>query len=412
MTLGRVSGKQFFYLAETGLSGVDRENGDLSRAAALYKNLIFARNTGKPQDTQMSRIFHPLLYVLVSATKQELIRRIYYLKSENQALRNRLPKTIRTTPEERRQLVKAARGLTKETLRELVTIVSPATLLGWMNREKPPVSSQSASSRKPGRPRTPEDVRALIVRIAGETGWGYSRIRGELRRLGFRLSRQTVKNVLVEHGMDPAPQRGKGTWDEFLKIHWHTLWQCDFFSKRVWTWRGPIDLYLLVFLAVGSRKAWISSATAHPDSAWVAQQARNFSMDLPDGDRQKALVFHDRDTKFTEQFRDILKAEGLRPKKLCPVSPNLNAYVERFIQTIQQECLDHFVVVGQAHLDYIVTEYLRYYHELRPHQGVGNVTLDRATMADSPTDATAITVGKVVRDEWLGGLLKSYRRAA
>ena len=78
----------------------------------------------------MSRIFHPLLYLLVSATKQELIRRIYYLKSENEVLRNRLPKTIRTTPQERRQLVKAARGLTREILRELVSIVSPATLLG------------------------------------------------------------------------------------------------------------------------------------------------------------------------------------------------------------------------------------------------------------------------------------------
>jgi putative transposase len=360
----------------------------------------------------MSRIFHPLLYILVSATKQELIRRIYYLKSENQALRSRLPKTIRTTPEQRRELVKAARGLSKKTLRELVTIVSPATLIGWMNQDKRLVSKKVASSRKPGRPRTPEDVRALVVRIAQETGWGYSRIRGEMRRLGFRLSRQTVKNILVEHGIDPGPKRGKGTWDEFLKIHWHTLWQCDFFSKRVWTWKGPIDLYLLVFLEVGSRKAWISSATAHPDSAWVAQQARNFTMDLPDGDRKEALVFHDRDTKFTAQFRDILKAEGLRPKKLSPISPNLNAYVERFIQTIQQECLDHFVVVGQRHLDYLVAEFLRYYHEYRPHQGVGNVTLDRAASSDPPDTAVAASVDEIVRDEWLGGLLKSYRRAA
>jgi len=105
----------------------------------------------------MSRIFHPLLYILVTATKQELIRRIHYLKSENHVLRNRLPKTIRTTPQERRQLVKAARGLTKETLRELVGIVAPATLLGWRNRDEQPVSGKAASSRKPGRPRTAED---------------------------------------------------------------------------------------------------------------------------------------------------------------------------------------------------------------------------------------------------------------
>jgi putative transposase len=360
----------------------------------------------------MSRIFHPLLYILFSASRQELIRQVHFLKTENQRMRNRLPDVIRTTPEERRELVKAARGLSKETLRELVTIVSPATLIGWMNAEDRPKSKEKPPTRKPGRPKTPEDIRALVIRIAKETGWGYSRIRGEMRRLGFRLSRQTVKNILVEQGIDPGPKRGKGTWDEFLKIHWHTLWQCDFFSKRVWTWRGPIDLYLLVFLEVGSRKAWISSATAHPDSAWVAQQARNFTMDLPDGDRKKALVFHDRDTKFTQQFQDVLKAEGLRPKKLTPVSPNLNAYVERFIQTIQQECLDHFVVVGQAHLNYIVAEFLRYYHEFRPHQGLGNVTLDRAAVPDSAEEPATVNVGEVVRDEWLGGLLKSYRRAA
>lgn len=94
----------------------------------------------------------------------------------------------------------------------------------------------------------------------------------------------------------------------------------------------PVDPYLLVFIHVASRKVWISSATEHPDSAWVAQQARNFCMELPEGER--GLVFHDSDTKFTEQFRGILRAEGLPPKKL-------NAFVERFIQTLGQERLDY-----------------------------------------------------------------------
>jgi hypothetical protein len=112
----------------------------------------------------MSRIFHPLLYLLVSATKQGLIRRIHYLKTENQRLRNRLPKTIWTTPEERRELVKAAQGLTKGALRELVTIVSPATLLRWMNADKKPKSKKKPSSRKPGRP--PRRRRNLLNRAA------------------------------------------------------------------------------------------------------------------------------------------------------------------------------------------------------------------------------------------------------
>jgi putative transposase len=352
----------------------------------------------------MSRIFHPLLYILVSATRQELARQVHYLKTENQILRSKLPKRVLVTPGERQQLVKAGRGV-GQPIKDLVAIVQPATFLRWMNADTTPKSNKTHSTRKPGRPRTPEDVRQLIVRIATETGWGYTRVLGELRKLGYRLSRQTVKNILIEHGIDPGPKRGKGTWDEFINIHASTMWACDFLSKRVWTLRGPIDLYLLVFLQIGSRKAWVSTATAHPDSAWVAQQSRNFCMDLPDGDRKRALVLHDSDTKFTEQFRGILKAEGLRPKKLIPVSPNLNAYVERFIQTIQQECLDHFVVVGKPHLDYVVREFLRYYHEERPHQGLGNVP---PIIPLTPIECQ----GDVVCHERLGGLLKIYRRAA
>lgn len=348
------------------------------------------------------------MYLLACATRQELARQVHYLKTENELLRSRLPTKIDTTPEERRRLIKAARGLTRETLRQLVSIVSPSTLLRWLNREEKPQAQKKQPTRKPGRPRTPDEVRALIVRIATETGWGYTRIRGELRKLGIRLSRQTVVNILKEHGIDPGPQRGQGTWDEFLQIHAATLWQCDFLSKKCWTWKGPIDLYLLVFIQVGSRKVWISNATAHPDSAWVAQQARNFCMDLPEGDRQRALVFHDADTKFTQQFRGILKTEGLRPKQLTPVSPNLNAFVERFVQTIQQECLDHFVVVGQGHLDRIVREFVRYYHELRPHQSLE----DRPPVVAPNTHEPAESALPIIRRDFLGGLLKHYERRA
>ena len=294
----------------------------------------------------MARFFHPLLQLLVCATCQELARQVQYLKVENQILRSRLPKRICIKPEERRLLVKAGSGLGK-VIHELISIVKPATFLRWVNKERGSKTREKTSTRKPGRPRTPDDVRALIVRIATETGWGYTRIRGELRKLGISVSRQTVVNILKEHGFDPNPERGKGTWDEFLKIHASTLWACDFFSKKVWTWRGPVDLYLLVFLHVESRKVWISAPTAHPDSAWVTQQGRNFCMDMAEREEKADIILHDADTKFTKEFKEVLKSEKMRPKQITPVSPNLNAYVERFIQTIQQECLDQFVVLGE-----------------------------------------------------------------
>jgi putative transposase len=191
----------------------------------------------------MSRIFHPLFYLLASATRSELGRQVAYLKTENQILRSKIPGRVLVTPTERRQLCQAARGMKRSLLKELVAIVQPATLLKWLNADNVPKPKSKPSTRKPGRPRTLEPIRELAIQIAIENNWGYSRVLGELRKLSFQISRQTVKNILVEHGIDPGPKRGKGTWDEFIKIHASTLWSCDFLSKRMWTPRGPIDLY-------------------------------------------------------------------------------------------------------------------------------------------------------------------------
>lgn len=120
-------------------------------------------------------------------------------------------------------------------------------------------------------------------------------------------------------------------------------------------------------------------------------------------------VMHDADTKFTRQFDEILKNEGLKVKRHTPASPNLNAYVERFIQTIQQECLDHFVVIGEQHLNHIVREFMAHYHEDRPHQGLGNVPISKSSAA---ADGQQPAVGEIVRRERLGGLLKHYERRA
>jgi len=197
----------------------------------------------------MSRIFHPLLYILACATRREMARQIAFLKVENEILRSKLPKRITVTSTERRRLVRAGTGLGK-AIRELVTIVKPATFLRWLHAGS---LKRPLGQSKPGRRRTPDDVCALILRLAQENNWGYTRILGELRKLGIRISRQTVKNILKAHGFDPGPIRGAGSWDEFLKIHAATLWQCDFLSKRALTKRGLVDLYLLIFVqsAVG-----------------------------------------------------------------------------------------------------------------------------------------------------------------
>ncbi|MEX0715616.1 MAG: integrase core domain-containing protein [Planctomycetaceae bacterium] len=355
----------------------------------------------------MSWIFHPLLYLLASSTRQELARQVQYLKTENQILRSKLPKKITVTDDERRKLVKAGKKLGK-AIKELVAIVTPRTFARWLSGTEEPAKKKPA--RKPGRPRLPEEIRELVVKIAKETGWGYTRILGELRKLGYRkISRQTVVNILKEHGFDPGPKRGKGSWDEFLKIHAQTLWACDFLSKKTWTLGGLVDMYLLVFIHVGSRRVWISPATVQPDSAWVAQQARNVSTMFQEEEHPPTWVMHDADTKFTKQFDAILESEGLKVKRHTPRSPNLNAYVERLIQTIQQECLDHFVVIGEQHLNHIVREFMAHYHDERPHQGLGNVPIIEASAS---AESGRPAVGAIIRRDRLGGLLKHYERRA
>ncbi|MDB5384383.1 MAG: Integrase core domain protein [Planctomycetaceae bacterium] len=116
------------------------------------------------------------------------------------------------------------------------------------------------------------------------------------------MSRQTVKNILKEHDIDPGPLRGKGTWDEFLKIHANTHWQCDFATKKMWTIRGFVDLYFLVFIHLGTRRCWISPSTMSPESAWVCQQARNFLMHTEDVNLPHRFVMRDNDAKYSAAF--------------------------------------------------------------------------------------------------------------
>lgn len=144
------------------------------------------------------------------------------------------------------------------------------------------------------------------------------------------------------------------------RIHADTLWQCDFLSKPMWTARGLVDVYLLVFLHFGTRRVWISPSTVQPDSAWVSLQARNFLMVAEDMNLTPEYVMRDNDAKFSAQFDDVLKSSGAIVKRNTPLSPNLRAHVGRFIQTVKFECLNSFVIVGQRHLDYICRVWSRH----------------------------------------------------
>ncbi|MBA4192283.1 MAG: integrase, partial [Planctomycetaceae bacterium] len=234
---------------------------------------------------------------------------------------------------------------------------------------------------------------------------------GELKKLGVRsVSRTTVVNIFKEAGLDPGPKRGKGTWDEFVRRHASTLWACDFLSVKTATLTGFVDLYLLFFIHVGSRRAFVAGITPNPTGEWTAQQARNASMRMADWGLPPSYLILDHDTKFTGSFDAVFKADDCEVKRVGPMAPNMNPFAERFCQTLRWECLDHFVVPGEKHLNHVTREFLDHYNRDRPHQGKGNVPLPDADLKEPRI--LRFPSGKIRCKERLGGLIKHYYREA
>ena len=351
----------------------------------------------------MQWLFQPLLMLISASTESELAKQVEFLTAENKMLRMRLPKSLRFTEEEKRLLVRLGQAVGAK-VRFLISSVSFVTYRRWVNQIHPP-EQPSVQKRKSGRPKTPDEIRELVLRLARDNDdWGYTRILGELRKLGIKTSRTNVVNILKAHQIDPKLDPNKGTWGEFLKAHAKTLWQCDFFSRNIITAQGIRECFVLAFIQVQTRRVFLSPATFKPDAPWMQAQAEAFIEYAYEQQLPARMLTHDSDSKFTAAFENPLKATGMELIKLVFRSPNLNAYVERFVQSIKQECLDRFIVFGLEHMDHLNSEYLDYYHHERPHQRKGNVPLSSSAPHSSEQG------GEVVCSERLGGVLKHYCR--
>jgi putative transposase len=358
----------------------------------------------------MAAIVHPLLTLLASITRQELAQQVTYLKAENAILRSKLPDRITLNNQERRRLVRHGKKLGPR-IKDLISIVSYSTFRRWIrNMEDGPTKRpKSRAETKSGRPRTDESIADTIIRIRKETGWGYTKIVQAMRRLGHRISRQTVKNILVEAGLGPEPSDHPDTWSDFLKRHAATMWQCDFASKRKWTIKGMVDLYFIVFIHVETRRIWVSPCTPNPTGEWTTQQARNFQMHLQDENLPCELLQRDQDTKYVDSFDEVFRSTGCKIKKTCPRSPNLQAFVERVIQTLKHEVLNAFCVVSEKHLDHILRVSQGWYNYRRGHSGRDHLPPVR----DEATAPVAdLAKHRIECRTELGGHLKSYRQAA
>ena len=223
--------------------------------------------------------------------------------------------------------------------------------------------------RGPGRPPLKKEIRALAVRMASENeSWGYTRIVGELSKLGHVVSRSTVRRILKERGIGPAPERlPHMPWSKFLKVHWEAIAAADFFTVEVWTSVGLVRFLVFFVIDLSTRRVDISGIAPVPNGLWMRQVARNLIDDLSGFLNGKRFLIHDRDPLYTRGFHEILGYAGVTPVRLPPKSPNLNAYAERFVLSIRSECLDRMVLMGERHLRRAIWNYMEHNHVERCH---------------------------------------------
>jgi transposase InsO family protein len=224
-----------------------------------------------------------------------------------------------------------------------------------------------------------------------------------LRKLGVTVSATAIRSLLRSHGLKPEPRRQGPSWKEFLAYQASGILACDFFTvETVWL----RTLYVLFFIELSTRRVHLAGVSAHPRSAWVTQQARNLCFELGARETPVRFLIRDRDAKFSGPFDEVFRSEGVRVIRTPIRSPKANAFAERFVKTVRQECLDHLLIFGERHLRYILREYLRHYSEERPHRGLSLQTPEPGAASRNRGDDV------VVRVDRLGGLIHEYQRAA
>jgi hypothetical protein len=173
------------------------------------------------------------------------------------------------------------------------------------------------------------EVEVLVRRMAEENrDWGYRRIQGALANLGHVLAQNTIARILKEHGIEPAPDRGrKTTWKEFLSRHWEMIVASDFFTVEIWTKNGLQRFIVLFFMELSTRPVEIGGIANQANGLWMAQIARHLTDSVEGFFQGKRYLIHDRDPLYTGEFLNLLADSGIESVKLPPRSPNLNAYV-------------------------------------------------------------------------------------
>jgi transposase len=343
---------------------------------------------------------------------------IILLRQQLAIMQRKQDKIIRPNQAEKMTLAVLATKLKATTqrstsqLQDIIRIFQPETVLGW-HRQLVRQKWTYQQKNKGGRPRTDQEIEALILRLARENSrWGYSKIHGELLKLGVQISETTVRNVLDRHGIQPAPVRnGSIGWRHLMNHYKAQLLACDFFTVETICLQ---TIYVIFFIEIGSRQVHLTGVTTNPDGLWVTQQARQIVWELAERDLPPRFLIRDNDSKFTETFDIVFRSEGLHVISTPYRAPNANSFAERWVRTVREECLDHILIINETHLRNVLREFVNdYYNTARPHQGIDQqIPNHKAAQISAFPHGKPPRTGSVQRRQVLGGIINDYYRVS
>ena len=332
---------------------------------------------------------------------------IAYLKIENEVLREQLGgRRLRFTNANRRKLGRAAKDLGRAELRELQPVVTPDTLLRWYRSLVARKYDGTGRRRRAGKEPVSGAVRSLIIKLARENnGWGYTRILGALRLLGHKIGRTSVRRILEETGIDPAPKRGM-TWETFLRAHWSGMFATDFFHVEVLTLAGLARYQVLFVIELASRRVEIGGVVRDAYGEWTENVFRGLTLDGEMLAGASHLIM-DRDLVFNRAVRELLADRGFKVVRLPRIARISMRTRSDLLGRYGRECLGKVIPLGEAHLRWLLREYVAHYNREWLHQGIGNRLVEVGVAANGPAGE-----GELFCRERAGGLLRFYQRKA
>jgi putative transposase len=350
-----------------------------------------------------------MLIILASWVNRQQQEVIEYLRTENAVLKEKFgKKRILLTDEQRRRLAVKGKLLGRKQLEQVWSLFTPDTILRW---HRPLVANKwdysHRKEKKSGRPGVRHVVVDLTVKFAKENPtWGYDRISGALSNVGYHICDPTIGNILKGHGIEPAPDRKHTvSWETFLKAHWDVMASIDFTTVEVWTKGGLTTFYLLFVIELKTRCVAFAGCTTNPNEAWMKTVAIELTNHEDGFLKDKKHLIMDRDATFSPSFRSSLRNEVVKSVRFPPRSQNLNAHLERFFGSLKAECFYKLILFGETATRRAVQGLLVHYHTERNHQSLNNELI---VPLEQPPNINA----EIKTTERLGGLLRSYRRAA